>query len=105
MESWNHDFEQQNGYMDSNPTRLWMADNLKRCPLCGAVNAATNGECFVCRWHGEFEHEPASIEQGINELIAHSPELEQAIRESDWMPQTQTERLRAFLRKIFWPMD
>jgi hypothetical protein len=103
MESWNFDTNGEISGRQSNA--LWMAENLKRCPLCGAVNAATNGECFVCRWHGEFEREPAIIEQGINELIAHSPELDEALNQCDWVPQPQAARLRAFLRKIFWPVD
>jgi hypothetical protein len=103
MESWNFD---ANGEITGHQSNaVWMAENLKRCPLCGAVNAATNRECFVCTWHGEFEREPAIIEQGINELIAYSPELDKAIEESDWVPRTQAERLRMFLRKIFWPTD
>ena len=105
MNNWNGFFQPQDSDRNRQPNAVWMAEHLKRCPLCGAVNAATNGECFVCRWHGEFEHEPGVIEQGINELIAHSPELEQAFDDSDWIPHSQAERLRAFLRKIFWPTE
>lgn len=105
MDNWYSDFEPKSRGIRGNQNAVWIAENLKRCPLCGAVNAALNDECFVCRWHGEFEREPESIEQGINDLIAHSPELDQAIRESDWIPMTQAERVRAFLRKIFWPTE
>ena len=31
------------------------ASDLKICDLCGALNLALNRECFVCRWHGNFE--------------------------------------------------
>jgi len=99
--NWDGKFQPQDD--SSKSSGVWIAENLKRCPLCGAVNADTNEECFVCRWHGEFERQPEAIEQGLNELLEHSPELEQAIMESDWIPQSQAERLRAFLRKIFWP--
>jgi hypothetical protein len=105
MENWNRDFDPHGVAYGANPNGVWIADNLKRCPLCGAVNSAANAECFVCRWHGAFDHEPTSIEQGLNDLVAQSPELEEAIQQSEWIPLSQSERLRAFLRKIFWPMD
>lgn len=105
MQNWSNDFDPRNNLSGTNPAGVWVGENLKRCPLCGAVNAATNSECFVCRWHGEFDHELHSIEQGLHELVARSPELEQAIQESDWIPLSQSERLRAFLRKIFWPTE
>ena len=31
------------------------ASDLKLCDLCGALNLASNRECFVCRWRGRFE--------------------------------------------------
>ena len=31
------------------------ASDLKICDLCGALNLASNRECFICRWHGRFE--------------------------------------------------
>jgi hypothetical protein len=32
------------------------ACDLKICDLCGALNLASNQECFICRWRGRFEH-------------------------------------------------
>lgn len=104
MENWNSNFEFKNEGQN-NANSVWIAENLKCCPLCGAVNAMSNGECFVCGWYGAFEHEPSAIEHGVNELIARSQELDQAIENSDWIPMSQSERIRAFLRKIFWPVD
>ena len=31
------------------------ASDLKICDLCGALNLASNRECFICRWRGRFE--------------------------------------------------
>jgi hypothetical protein len=62
------------------PARL-AADNLKCCPVCDAVNAITNGECFVCRWSGAFEHDPARITSAVEELLVRCPELVEAMSE------------------------
>ena len=35
--------------------------DLKICDLCGALNLAENGECFVCGWHGHFDTSPRVI--------------------------------------------
>ena len=35
--------------------------DLKICDLCGWLNLASNSECFVCGWHGHFEHDPDTI--------------------------------------------
>lgn len=51
------------------------SENLKRCPLCGGVNALSNVECFVCTWSGTFDHDPASVQQGLAELMDRCPEL------------------------------
>ncbi len=53
--------------------------SLKRCPLCGAVNALSNCECFVCRWYGEFSRDAEALEEGLEELLDRCPELIDAI--------------------------
>lgn len=45
--------------------------NLKRCPLCNALNARVNGSCFVCGWHGTFDHDPFRIEESLIRMIYH----------------------------------
>jgi hypothetical protein len=63
-------------------TQKMLADHkLKRCALCGAVNAASNSECFVCGWHGQFDYNPIQIEQGVHLLLDRCPELAQAMME------------------------
>lgn|GEM_PF-1445237 len=54
---------------------------LKSCPLCDAINAIHNDECFMCGWHGTFDHDPATVEAGLNELLRLCPELEDAFIE------------------------
>src|SRR4051812_14818730 len=55
--------------------RRLAVDNLKRCPLCGTVNAKLNCECFVCRWRGDFDHSANSVEEGLLEVLEQCPEL------------------------------
>ncbi|HEY3783250.1 MAG TPA: hypothetical protein VGL56_19395 [Fimbriimonadaceae bacterium] len=50
------------------------ATNLKRCPVCEALNAVSNNECFVCTWRGKFSHDPMDIEDGLRELLTRCPE-------------------------------
>jgi len=57
------------------------AEALKRCPLCDAINARSNEECFVCNWHGAFDHDPVHVEAGLDELLDRCPELANAMME------------------------
>ena len=75
--------------------RRLAAESLKRCPLCGAVNARTNGECFVCRWAGGFDHNPSHVEEGLNELLTRCPELADAIIEHP----TRLQRIQNWFRR------
>ncbi len=54
---------------------------VKLCGLCGALNASTNSECFVCRWHGQFDFDPQVLEREIAKLILRCPDLAVAIIE------------------------
>jgi hypothetical protein len=54
---------------------------LKRCPLCGTINALSNGECVTCCWHGSFEDDPETIEEGLYEMMVRCPELAEALLE------------------------
>lgn len=46
----------------------------KVCPLCGALNRAESGECHVCAWAGEFEHNEFAIEYALQsgQALVHS---------------------------------
>jgi len=59
--------------------RRLVSGSLKRCPVCGAVNARQNEECFVCRWHGRFEMDPVMIADGLDLLLEDCPEFLDAI--------------------------
>lgn len=65
------------------PHRRLRADNLKCCPLCGGLNAVHNAECFVCRWHGAFDHDPDRIQDSLLDLLDRCPELADAMTEPD----------------------
>jgi hypothetical protein len=50
-----------------------------RCPLCGSINSNEVRECITCSWHGEFWTSPEVVEEGLEELLAGSPELLEAM--------------------------
>jgi len=77
--------------------RRLAAETLKRCPLCGAVNALTNDECFVCRWSGQFDRDPRRVEEGLDELLMRCPELVDAMLENAPPP-----RQRLWMRVCGW---
>lgn len=35
--------------------------NVKICALCGTLNHQSNGECWICRWHGAFSQDAQTI--------------------------------------------
>ena len=74
--------------------------DLKRCPLCGAINAHENAECFVCAWRGNFTTDPESVEQGLDELFDRCPELFDAMFEPSMPRVTLGTRIGAFLCRI-----
>lgn len=66
-------FFRSHGLLDNH--RKLAVSNLKRCPVCGTVNSKLNHECFVCRWHGGFDHDPYSVEEGLIDVLEECPEL------------------------------
>ena len=103
MENWesltNH--FNRNAYRDSEYKRVTL-DSLMRCPLCGAVNSAANTQCFVCTWHGAFDHEPEIVEEGLAELIDNCPDFEELIIDRPAPAPTRGSLIRDFFKKIFW---
>lgn len=61
--------------------RRFPTSGLKCCPLCGVLNAVQNASCFVCSWHGAFDHDPELIEAALVELLSRCPELADALDE------------------------
>lgn len=72
--------------------------NLKRCPLCNALNAQANTDCFICGWHGGFDHDPFRIEESLIRLIYQSPDMEILDRAPKPLPG-MFDRLMAHFRK------
>ncbi|AIE86813.1 hypothetical protein OP10G_3445 [Fimbriimonas ginsengisoli Gsoil 348] len=58
-----------------------------------------NGECFICSWHGEFDHDPGRVEAGLGELLVRCPELADAMIESTGRPSL-AQRLRHFWNRV-----
>lgn len=82
-------------------SRKLATGNLKLCPLCSAVNSRQNGECFVCRWSGEFDHDPIHIEMGVHELIERCPELLDALYGSPPFKLGWRIRLGMWFQRVF----
>lgn len=80
--------------------RRFAAENLKRCPLCGAVNARQNKECFLCSWSGKFEYELEAVEEGLEELLERCPELADLLLEPPTFLTRVRESLAGFWRRI-----
>ena len=84
------------------------AEALKRCPLCDAINAMSNEECFVCTWRGTFDHDPVNVEAGLGELLERCPELADAMMSPATEPieSAPVARWRTFCQAFrrFWLM-
>lgn len=52
------------------------ATDLKICDLCGWLNLESNTECFVCGWHGHFEHNPEVVRAAIELAVRRYGRLE-----------------------------
>ena len=76
--------------------KIATSNTLKRCVLCGAVNALENPDCFVCGWHGRFDSDPIQIEKGVNLLLDRCPELAEAMIEK----AAELQRHRSIFQKI-----
>lgn len=81
--------------------RRLASENLKRCPLCGAVNAKQSAECFVCAWQGEFETHPLAIEEGLDLLIERCPELSELLTRQPTFWERVGEAIADVFCKLF----
>ena len=75
--------------------------DLKRCPLCGTINASGNGECVTCCWRGSFERDPETIEEGLYEMMVRCPELAEALLERP-APKRQRVGFLEWLSGLFY---
>jgi hypothetical protein len=56
-----------------------LATQFKVCPLCGGINSVEVHTCFVCSWHGEFEHDPVVVASSFDGLLERCPGLMEAV--------------------------
>jgi hypothetical protein len=80
--------------------RKLAALSLKRCPLCGAINAMANDECFVCRWGGQFDRDAVAVDEGLGELLKKCPELVDAMLSEPPKPRGFWSRLQLGVREV-----
>ena len=76
--------------------------NLKRCPLCGSVNAESNAECFCCTWRGGFDNDTTSIQEGLIDLLRHCPEFRAEVVKMMPHRKSWVQLLKHVMRK---PLD
>jgi hypothetical protein len=55
---------------------VFRESDLKICELCGHLNLDRNPECFVCGWHGRFEHSPEVIRAAVELAVRRYGRLE-----------------------------
>lgn len=85
-------------HLELNKNRPIDLDDWKVCDLCGAINAAANEECHVCRWHGHFDRRAETIEGVLHEmfgLIVYAP------TDRERVPERGRRRgIRPWLRRL-----
>ncbi|MCS6774957.1 MAG: hypothetical protein RMJ43_08635 [Chloroherpetonaceae bacterium] len=77
---------------------------LKICDLCGWLNLVSNKECFVCGWHGHFEHDPDVVRAAVELAVRRHGRLELQhltdLRTYRSTPPTMRMRLLGFWRRV-----
>jgi hypothetical protein len=43
-------------------------NQVKICVLCGTLNHQSNGECWTCRWHGDFSRDEVTLQMAWQRL-------------------------------------
>lgn len=85
----------------SPPVLRLAVDELKVCPVCGCLNAQSNLECVICRWHGKFDHDPKKIKVQFALLIEQNPDLRAHFAEHEiaWSHKGLWARVRRWLSR------
>jgi hypothetical protein len=73
---------------------------LKACPLCHAINAAVNKQCFSCSWGGDFDHDLETIQSGLDDLMNRCPELKLAL---NFNSRTKRRGFKSWFVSLFRP--
>jgi hypothetical protein len=74
---------------------------LKRCPLCGTINACGSTECVTCSWSGSFDRDPEVVEEGLYEMMIRCPELADALMDVPARPVRRRVSFFTWLRGLF----
>jgi len=60
--------------------------DFKVCELCGALNPATNNECFVCSWSGRFHTDSDLIRDAMRALESEFGALDESLFAKEVVP-------------------
>ncbi len=81
---------------------VYAASDLKLCDLCGALNLNSNRECFVCRWHGRFEHRPDVVSMAMELLERKHGRLEVCLLSSSLVSSVPLQSRFVFRMKALY---
>jgi hypothetical protein len=87
---------------DSREAPAYAPSDLKICDLCGALNLASNRECFVCRWHGNFDRRSEIVSNAMELLERKHGRIDLALVSGS--PCTKANEKRNAMSKLqcFW---
>lgn len=87
-------------WQERGPDRLGYTErDFKVCDLCGALNPATNFECFVCGWNGHFHDDRDTVRDAMKELEYEYGEITESLFEEEVLPSAPP---RPGLWEEFW---
>lgn len=71
------------------PERIGYSErDFKVCDLCGALNPATNTECFVCGWNGRFHTDRETVREMMEQTASEYGGLTESLFVRQVVPST-----------------
>jgi len=87
---------------DSKEAPAYAPSDLKICDLCGTLNLASNRECFVCRWHGNFDRRSEVVSNAMELLERKHGRIDVALVSASPCPQITSQRGISSRINCFW---
>lgn len=74
-------------WQERGPDRLGYTErDFKVCGFCSALNPATNIECFVCGWTGQFHTDRETVYEAMRALEEQYGELDRSLFAEEVLP-------------------